>query len=487
MVIAEYARVSYDNKISETIENQFSIMDKFISSKPEFSGAEIRKFSDKESGINLDRSAFQEVLTKVRSREIDIIVVKDFSRLGRNYLDVCKLTESIFPFMGVRLISISENYDSSNKKLTAMDISVMFRAITDEFHSIETSEKVRKTFTIKMKNGEYLGATTPYGYILNDLKNPIIEPKTAEIVREIFQMRLDGLSTPKIAGELNYREIPSPKNGVWRESEISKILKNENYIGIKTYRKFIKDPKTKIKRPAEEHEKITLNAYFPPIIDVDVFEKVGKTFPPKERSPCKSITIMKGKLFCGTCNQTLRRDWNRVGYLCKNRDVSGIMPCFYGSIPMKILHKAVLEKVKPIIGVEIQNFKRFSFSNREKLDSELAELKEKRATIFEKYLENSISESKFSKEKSKISEKISELENQISEFQKHKAMRSQIGSSETPINTLKRLYKEEELTREHMLFVKKITVFDKENFEIELETDSPLTVLCRNIKIYSDI
>jgi len=108
MTVACYARKSTD-KINDSIENQFLMIDDYISHQQELKDSKVLHFSDDGfTGINMQRDAFQELLAKVRQREIDVIIVKDLSRLGRNYLDVCKLTESIFPFMKIRLIAISD-------------------------------------------------------------------------------------------------------------------------------------------------------------------------------------------------------------------------------------------------------------------------------------------------------------------------------------------------------------------------------------------
>ena len=115
MTVACYARKSSD-KSSDSIQHQLSIMRKYIEDNDELKSSDILEFTDNGfSGIDMNRDAFQDLLASVRMREIDVILVKDLSRLGRNYLDVCKLTESIFPFMGVRLIAVADNYDSNNK------------------------------------------------------------------------------------------------------------------------------------------------------------------------------------------------------------------------------------------------------------------------------------------------------------------------------------------------------------------------------------
>lgn len=226
MKIACYIRKS-NSKKNDSIENQISIIQSYINKQKDFQKAEIIKFIDDGfSGISLNRNAFQELLAKVRMREIDIIIVKDLSRLGRNYLDVCKLTDSIFPFMKVRLIAVSENYDSKYRQVNIMDLPTAFKSVLNEYYVMESSKKIRNVYKEKIKNGEFV-SKVPYGYILKNSFTPIIDEKKAEIVRRIFALCLDGKSTLDIAKILNKNEIPTSENSKWTSGSVRGILKNE--------------------------------------------------------------------------------------------------------------------------------------------------------------------------------------------------------------------------------------------------------------------
>lgn len=208
MIIACYARKSNDKK-NDSIENQLSIIRSYIEHQRELQGAEILQFSDDGfSGIDVNRDSFQELLSKVRQREIDVVIVKDLSRLGRNYLDVCKLTDSIFPFMGIRLIAVSENYDSKYQQRNTMDLSTAFKAVLNEYYVMESSEKIQRSCRIRIQKGEFV-SPVPYGYFLSDRYTPSIDEEKAEIVREIFRLYLAGNSILHIARTLNQRGIPT--------------------------------------------------------------------------------------------------------------------------------------------------------------------------------------------------------------------------------------------------------------------------------------
>jgi DNA invertase Pin-like site-specific DNA recombinase len=159
MTIAYYSRLSSEKNDNISVENQTAIIEEFVKSNSDFCGANILHFVDSGfSGITMNRPNFQQMLTKVRARMIDVVIVKDFSRLSRNYLDVCRLSESIFPFMKVRLIAVSDCYDSNREDCNTSTIAVAFKAILSEFHVLETSDKLLKTYKQKILDGGFYGS-----------------------------------------------------------------------------------------------------------------------------------------------------------------------------------------------------------------------------------------------------------------------------------------------------------------------------------------
>ena len=483
MIIACYARKSTD-KINDSIENQFSVIDNYIYHHNELKDAEILHFSDDGfTGINLQRDAFQELLTKVRQREIDVIVVRDLSRLGRNYLDVCKLTESIFPFMQVRLIAVSDKYDSKFRSEYRMDLPTAFMAIMNEYYAVESSKKIQKSCEARIRNGEHIGYIS-YGYFLSDKYTPVIDEEKAEVVREIFSMYLEGKSTLEIARWLNLNGILTSHEVKWNSGTVKHILKNENYIGRKTALKQVKDVKTRKYKPTDESSWYINENAFPPIIERDVFEKVQSMMPKQKSRDTREKSIMARKLYCAGCGRTMRQEKH---FYCRNGYVTGEKACFKGSLKREILLEAVLKKVKQYLKTELDNhYSDYSFLDITKYEKELTALKEEKARIFDRFLHGGISDSEFQTEKQEVLSLIELKQEEIRKCRRMTALNTKF-SSERPIDTLRRLYTAPELTREHMQFVRRIDVFDKDTFEIHLYEDSPLTVLCRNMNIYEEI
>lgn len=483
MKIACYIRKS-NSKKNDSIENQISIIQSYINKQKDFQKAEIIKFIDDGfSGISLNRNAFQELLAKVRMREIDIIIVKDLSRLGRNYLDVCKLTDSIFPFMKVRLIAVSENYDSKYRQVNIMDLPTAFKSVLNEYYVMESSKKIRNVYKEKIKNGEFVSKVS-YGYILKNSFTPIIDEKKAEIVRKIFALCLDGKSTLDIAKILNKNEIPTSENSKWTSGSVRGILKNEQYTGKRISLKYTKNLKTQKYIENDENLWYVDENAFPPIVSKELFNKVQEILPKKKSNDTSEKHIMAYKLYCAGCGRTLQRN---IHFYCRHGYLTGENPCFKGSLKRDVLYKAVLDKVKEFISIDIpENKWKFSFSDIANLESDVSELKEKKAEIFENFFHNLITQSEFEKQNSDISSQITTKQNELKICRKTLALNTKYGS-ERPLDTLKRLYNSDELTKEHMQFVKRINVFDSEHFEIILQSDSPLTVICKNMDIYEEV
>jgi DNA invertase Pin-like site-specific DNA recombinase/predicted DNA-binding protein YlxM (UPF0122 family) len=490
MTIACYARKS-NNKKSESVENQLAIIENYIASRKDFCGASIVRFRDDGiSGISIERDEFGELLTKVRCREIDVIVVKDLSRLGRNYLDVVRLTESVFPFMKVRVIAVSDDYDSDVSRAAPMSLMVSLKAILNEFYAVEASDKIKKAVAHKVKKGEFHGSL-PYGYELSDdvsgKRKPVIDPQKSAVVREIFEQYLCGNSTLDIARTLNLRGEKSHKGTLWSVQVIRRILANKSYTGVRTALKYERDYKAKKLVPTAETDRLIEADFFPPIIAAEDFERVQKLLPTLNKPNSTPNHVMAGKLFCGYCGKALAKR-KAVKFFCSAPSVSGLPPCFSGALTAEFLYPKVLEKVKAFIGAELNAYKgRFSFSDKEKIETEIAKLREKKAEVFEQLMDGEITQKEFTVKKRAVADKITARENELERWRKLAAFRTKFDNGERPFDTLKRLCDSDELTKEHMQFVEIIKVDNADNFEIILYNDSPLTVLCRGISIYEEI
>ena len=335
---AEYIRLSYtDDKSNESdsVGNQRKLIENFVAHNPDIEVV-AEKIDDGYSGILFDRPAFKEMMQDITDGKINCVIVKDLSRLGREYIETGRYLRRVFPAYGVRFIAINDNIDTARDN-SGDDLAVSVKNIMNEAYCRDISIKTRSSLDIKRRNGDFVGAFTVYGYIKSeDNKNRLeIDPYAANIVRTIFRMRLEGSSASRIASELNRLCILSPlaykknkgfpyaKGGYadnedckWSATTIIHILKDETYTGVLVQGKQ-GTPHYKLKtleqHPASEwirvpdaHEAIIERH------DFDLVQRIRhldtRTAPDKG-----SVYIFSGILICGCCGNRMTRKTNRAG------------------------------------------------------------------------------------------------------------------------------------------------------------------------------
>jgi len=279
------------------------------------------------SGGNFQRPAFLRMVEDARAGRINLILCKDLSRLGRDYIEVGRYTDEVFPALGCRFIALMDDIDSEGN-----DDLLPFRSLLNDYHLKDLSRKIKSVLHAKAKAGEYIGAFAPYGYIKNpeNTTQLIPDPYAAEVVRRIFSMRRDGASRFKIAAALNNEGILAPRaywfhregrenpyNTIseWRDCTVKYVLKNEVYLGhsvtMKTGTRSYKD-KTPVNKPKENWARME-NTH-EPLISQDVWDAVravdrSKPAPAMKKAPEPSL--FAGLLRCMDCGHTLGRNIDR--------------------------------------------------------------------------------------------------------------------------------------------------------------------------------
>ena len=319
---ALYVRLSRDDENegdSNSIAHQIEILTKYCKDHG-ITNYKIYK-DDGYSGTNFNRPGFKEMLSDMEAGLIKMVVVKDMSRFGRNYLEVGLYTEVRFPDMGVRFVAVNDGVDSENQ----MDNDFTpFRNIINEWYAKDTSKKVRAVFRNKAMAGQRISGCAPYGYLRGENGTLIIDEETAPVVKMIFRLCVEGNGTGKIARILQERQIPTPgtirfqRSGHtgkyhpdapyrWSEESISGILKQDAYLGRTTSFKYSK-PSFKSKRVIENppEKRITFENTHPAIIDPDTWAIVQKNREQRRR-PLKQdeIGLFSGLAFCADCGKRL--------------------------------------------------------------------------------------------------------------------------------------------------------------------------------------
>ena len=342
----KYIRLSYtdDRTVeSDSVGNQRRMIDDFIAKHPEIE-AVAEKVDDGYSGVLFDRPAFQEMMEMIRRGEVNCIIVKDLSRLGREYIETGRYMRRVFPAYGVRFIAINDHVDTAHEE--ADDLAVSVKNIMNEAYARDISVKTRSALEAKRRNGDFVGAFSVYGYVKTgeQHKKLTVDPYAAGVVREIFRRRLDGFSAQNIAEELNREGVLSPlayrrNQGIpyaaggycdradckWSATTVIRILQDETYTGTlaqgrqSTPHFKLKHPE---KKPPSEWTRVE-NAH-EAIVSTQDFELVQRIREIDTRTPPgrDSVFIFSGVLICGSCGGRMTRkvrkykDREYVYYFC---------------------------------------------------------------------------------------------------------------------------------------------------------------------------
>lgn len=352
-----YTRISVTDgdDVSESIANQIKITMNYINHSVDLEY--VKTYTDDGyTGQNFDRPGFRQMMEDAKTGLINCIIVKDLSRLGRNYLVVGKLLLEDFPEMGVRFISVIDGYDNIARN-DDVELRVILQSIIDQKVSMDISKRVTSAIDAKKNAGTFLppSGSIPYGY-LRDEKNCTyaIDDDAFLVVKRIYHLRAQGYNITAICRELNERGIPSPsklrylrhqtkdetaKDALWNRATVRKILSDENYIGNRVHGKKKQDAPAAAKRRTTRDEWQIIENAHPAIISKELFEQVqainekenGQSqcttvFPPQNTKP----NILKGKVFCGDCGKAMKAAKSGSGaayYNCSSYKESGGTQC----------------------------------------------------------------------------------------------------------------------------------------------------------------
>lgn len=336
---AIYGRLSVeDNHYVEgdSLENQVSYLKEFVRKHREELELVDVYLDNGATGTNFDRYGWQTMISDIKSGKIDCLLVKDFSRIGRNYIEVGNYLEKIFPFMNVRVISVNDGFDSKKQSFDNNFLINSLTNIVNEYYARDISQKVLQANKAIRCNGEYASGIFPYGYKRADenKRKMMVDPETASVVKKIYEWRICGNSCSRIADYLNELVIPSPGlyrfmdgeqtykkciNSKWKSENVSSILSNPVYLGHtvqgKTKCSHFQNNGKKERVPKEGWI-ITENTHEPIVTreQYDISENMAAKSKEKYLQRIKAnseIPIVENplrrKIFCGQCGARMFR------------------------------------------------------------------------------------------------------------------------------------------------------------------------------------
>lgn len=382
-----YVRLSKDdlekiNNNSESIDNQINLLKKYCKDN-KFNTYDIY-IDDGYTGTNFNRPSFNRLLRDAENKKINVVIVKDLSRLGRDYILTGYYTEIWFPNHNIRFISILDNIDSikSNNDL------LPFKSIINDMYSKDNSKKIKAALRIKQQMGKWVGGCTPFGYKkdINDKNHLIINEEEASIVKKIYSLFLSGYSINKISNYLYENNILPPtvyrninkntkysKYGYWSTTTIKTILSNELYTGdlVQNRRSRINYKIRKLKKNNRE-DWIIISSTHEAIIEKDKFYEVQRLLNLNRsiRKNNNNEKLLSGLIFCYDCKKRMCIQNNYL--ICNTyKKYSKLKLCTSHTCNYIKFEKIILDILKKIIDNCSNRIKDVVLKKYENVDNEL--------------------------------------------------------------------------------------------------------------------
>lgn len=370
--VALYIRLSKEDETegpSQSVTNQKSLLNEFV--QQHRLSVYDTYIDDGWSGTSFDRPDFQRMIGDIEAKKVNMVITKDLSRLGRDYIMTGHYMERYFPEKRVRYISLLDGIDTGVES-TANDITP-FRAIMNDMYAKDISKKIKSVKRDKQRKGQFIGGKPMYGYKMHPTeKNKIvIDEEVAPVVRRIFAMALDGMSCRKIAATLNEEGVITPATycgwnmgrkgpyaGLWSSERISEMLQNETYLGNMVQGRTVKiSYKSKKCLKKDRENWVVVENTHEPLIDKETFQKVRMLVNSRKHTRSRTYDfLLKGLIFCHECgypmavlNRPPVSGEDRLFFVCRTYQrftKAGVCSCH--SIKEQVVTEAVLAKVREV-------------------------------------------------------------------------------------------------------------------------------------------
>ena len=370
--VALYIRLSKEDENegpSQSVQNQESLLREFV--QQHRLNVYNTYIDDGWSGTSFDRPGFQRMIGDIETKKVNMVITKDLSRLGRDYIMTGHYMERYFPEHRVRYISLLDGIDTGVDS-TANEITP-FRAIMNDMYAKDISKKIKSVKRDKQRKGQFIGGKPMYGYKMHPTeKNKIvIDEEAAPVVRRIFALALSGMSCRQIASSLNsdnvlspaaYAKLPvsksGPYTGLWSSERISEMLQNETYIGNMVQGRMVKISYKSKKCLRQSPENwVVVEGTHEPIIDPETFQKVQLLVSSRRHTRSRTYDfLLKGLIFCHECgypmavlNRKNAAGEDRLFFVCRTYQrftKAGVCTCH--SIKEETVNEAVLAKVREV-------------------------------------------------------------------------------------------------------------------------------------------
>ena len=517
---------------SDSIVNQEALLRSYLKSYPEIEVKYVFK-DDGWSGVNFDRPGFQKMMQKIYDNEIDCVVVKDLSRLGRNHTETGKYITRIFPAFGVRFIAVNDHVDTAKNMTDAESFIIPFKDLLNDSYSRDISMKVRSARAVKYAVGDFGGCFYTYGYEIDpsNRNNYLIDKEAADVVRKIYRWTFDGVGESEITRRLNLMHILPPSEHkrkkklgdkfvrgkfVWTIYNIYRILRNDTYTGVLRLGKYT-TPNYKVKKvivkPEEEqhifrdhHEAIIPKFEFD--LMQDLLSRDCRVCR-KEGGAYTQVYPLVGFIFCAECGggmhvkTTFAKGKLYKYYVCGTNKMHSNL-CSSHHISYEKVHKIVLGALNAHIKTLVKTEEVFRDKSLdllaqpeiEKLQIRIGLILEEKYQVTEQmksllrdYQEGILTDTEYCDIRTEYQKKLDDLQKSAAELEYQK--NNQIASEESNMHWI-RQYREcgelTELTRRAVVtFIDRIEVKDNDHIMIKFRFGDEYKSILRKMKGNTDI
>ena len=485
---------------SNSITGQRTLLSSYVREHDEFAGWDVVEyFDDGISGSIFEaRDSFQTMLSDARDGLFSCLMVKDFSRLGRDYIEVGNFMEYVFPAMGLRFISVNDNYDSFARRGIAGGMDVAFKNLIHQMYAMDGSRKVKSAKRIRNERGEYTSPLVPYGYRKDpmDVHKFVIDEREAEVVREIFDFAEDGYAYSRIARILNDRGEPTPyekklegfSNGsrgnsryfdyrVWQMCTIRDIVTNVAYKGQMRQNRYetvgYGDSKKCVL--CDEERWNVIDGAVPAIIKAERFDRINKM---RKRPPAKRSGKREKNLFvCGHCGRKLTKTPKKEKYFCKVKSLKSHTPCAEITMRCEDARRLTLKTIKDVALLVLRSRDYYDRKEKQrirKIDEETKECEREKERLekcvlssYDEYLGGSLSKEEYISASRICRKSIDKIDSRLDELWKELHQTVRVDDDALLECRLLKEYDPDVLAR----VVEKVIIHDDRHLEVVFNAD----------------
>lgn len=493
---------------SNSIENQRMLLEEHFTKHKELEGETVEYIDDGYTGTNFDRPAFRRMIEDAKQGSIQAIMVKDLSRLGRDYIGVGDYIDQIFPVLGIRLIAVNSNYDSNMYKGKTLGLDMTITNLVNTMYSRDISKKVKSGLISRWKQGKTTCGNPPYGFIKDESARGgwAIDPEAGDVVRKIFDKALEGYCTKDIANFLNEEHIPTPgkyrkikgrysslrrtneSEILWNNVLVLSIINRYEYTGA-----FVHNKREGIQvgqratRTVPENERIITDDAHDAIITKEEYYQAQNIKQRQRKHKAYKIPLnypLKGKIFCGNCGLALAYQVNLyepIFYCHHGLSTGKASKCCRDHYSERIIEDTVymtlckeLEKAK-LLSIKVQDDKRNRIADETKLIRKLRKQKEilkaERIRSYETFADGHVSRERYMQNKQKLSSEIDQIDMKLQKISADAVEREKLMSELSNIDTMA----DAVIAKGHLddeaanNFVERVIVYDSKHLEVEFK------------------